>query len=589
MPGDSNMRLLGMDISPRRVERITQMKKTSGFRLILVSALLLVGSLSTAAQESRYFVALKQPTVGMASTQRSELQRNTESLMQFVQSSQFNGQMESHLARVNSLIIKTASAADLAALKASPAVEFIDREVFHKGPKPVAGFTATTQQYSPLRSFRSGLPTPWGIRAVRAMEAWNVSRSGLGARVLVLDTGIDKDHPSLAANFEAGRNFVSDNNSQVPYPFFDLGGHGTHVAGTVAASLDGSGFTGVAPQAKILMGRVCSEGCSNLAIAAGINWGVSQAVDVISMSLGGAFSTPAERRAIQAALSAGITVVAASGNGGTANVSYPAALAGVIAVGATDINNQKASFSQYGPELAVVAPGVDVMSTVPRGTGLESEVRIQVGQQAAQIVKSVTFQGSFAPAQPMINSLVPAGLGKPEDFAKVNVRGKYALVSRGEIMFAEKATNAVQAGAAGLIVYNNAPGLIRGSITSDGSTLPIPVFMVEQTVGETLLQVIASGREARASLVVVRTSYSSFDGTSMATPHVAGVIALIKATNKALTPAQVKQILMGTATPLGPNSNNELGAGLVNAQKAVEVALRAKAQQSRMPQFSQAQ
>lgn len=561
------------------------MKKTSGFSLMLVSALVLVGSLLQAAQDVRYLVALKQPSSTMASIQRVELQKNTERLMQFVQSSQFNGQMESHLERVNGLIIKTSSAQDLEAIKSNPAVEFIDKEVFHKAPKPIAGFVATPQQFSPLRNFRSGQSTPWGIRAVRAVEAWNMSRSGLGSRVLVLDTGIDKDHPSLAPNFEAGRDFVGDNNN-VPYPYFDLGGHGTHVAGTVAAALDGSGFTGVAPQAKILMGRVCASGCSNLAIASGINWGVSQSVDVISMSLGGAFSTPSERRAIQAALNAGITVIAASGNSGEGRVSYPAALTGVIAVGATDINNQKASFSQYGPELAIVAPGVDVISTVPQGTGLESEVRIQVGQQSAQIVKSVTFAGSFAPAQPMINSLVPAGLGKPEDFAKVNVRGKYALVQRGEIMFAEKATNAIQAGAAGVIVYNNAPGLIRGSITSDGSTLPIPVFMIEQNVGETLVQMISSGRQARASLVVVRTDYSSFDGTSMATPHVAGVIALVKAANKSLTPAQVKQILQATATPLGPNSNNELGAGLVNAQKAVEMALRAKAQQSRGPQFS---
>lgn len=552
---------------------------------MLVSALVLVGSLLQAAQDVRYLVALKQPSSTMASIQRVELQKNTERLMQFVQSSQFNGQMESHLERVNGLIIKTSSAQDLEAIKSNPAVEFIDKEVFHKAPKPIAGFVATPQQFSPLRNFRSGQSTPWGIRAVRAVEAWNMSRSGLGSRVLVLDTGIDKDHPSLAPNFEAGRDFVGDNNN-VPYPYFDLGGHGTHVAGTVAAALDGSGFTGVAPQAKILMGRVCASGCSNLAIASGINWGVSQSVDVISMSLGGAFSTPSERRAIQAALNAGITVIAASGNSGEGRVSYPAALTGVIAVGATDINNQKASFSQYGPELAIVAPGVDVISTVPQGTGLESEVRIQVGQQSAQIVKSVTFAGSFAPAQPMINSLVPAGLGKPEDFAKVNVRGKYALVQRGEIMFAEKATNAIQAGAAGVIVYNNAPGLIRGSITSDGSTLPIPVFMIEQNVGETLVQMISSGRQARASLVVVRTDYSSFDGTSMATPHVAGVIALVKAANKSLTPAQVKQILQATATPLGPNSNNELGAGLVNAQKAVEMALRAKAQQSRGPQFS---
>ena len=162
------------------------MKKTSGFSLMLVSAVLLVGSLLQAAQDARYLVALKQPTSTMASIQRVELQKNTERLMQFVQSSQFNGQMESHLDRVNSLIIKTSSAQDLAAIKSNPAVEFIDKEVFHKAPKPIAGFVATPQQFSPLRNFRSGQSTPWGIRAVRAVEAWNMSRSGLGSRVLVL-------------------------------------------------------------------------------------------------------------------------------------------------------------------------------------------------------------------------------------------------------------------------------------------------------------------------------------------------------------------------------------------------------------------
>ncbi|MFN9068572.1 MAG: PA domain-containing protein, partial [Bdellovibrionales bacterium] len=156
---------------------------------------------------------------------------------------------------------------------------------------------------------------------------------------------------------------------------------------------------------------------------------------------------------------------------GEAKVSYPAALPGVIAVGATDINNQKASFSQFGPELSIVAPGVDVISTVPQGTGLDPEVRLAVGGQNFQLVKSTTFQGSFAPVRPMINELVFAGLGRPEDFQKVDISGKFALVVRGEIKFAEKAVNAIRAGAAGLVVFNNAPGLIRGSLTEDESTL----------------------------------------------------------------------------------------------------------------------
>lgn len=563
-------------------KKITGLVKTLNSIAVLV---LFIGvAHAGAATTSRYFIAMKYPSASMTAPQKQALQKQTEQLVQHLQSAKFSGRLESQLNQIHGLVITSPSSDDLTQLKGHPAVEFVDREIFHKDPSPVVGtlFQPGTVPQA-RRMSDSGQGTPWGIRAVRAPEAWKASQAGLGARVLVLDTGIDKDHPSLAANFEAGQDFVNDQ-LQRPYPYFDLGGHGTHVAGTIAATLDNSGFTGVAPQAKVLMGRVCSKGCSNIAIASGINWGVQQKVDVISMSLGGAFSTPSERRAIQTALNTGIVVIAASGNSGESKVSYPAALPGVIAVGATDINNQKASFSQFGPELAIVAPGVDVVSSVPQGTGLDPEVRIAVGGQNFQLVKSTTFQGSFAPVRPMINELVPAALGRSEDFQRVDVRGRFALVQRGEIKFTDKAINALKAGAAGLVVYNNAPGLIRGALTDDDSVLKIPVFMVEQQVGDALVKMINQGKTARASLVVVQTNYSSFDGTSMATPHVAGVVALMKAANRALTPVQVKQIIMGTAMPLQPNGNNELGAGLINAQKAVEAAVRV---QNRMAQSRQ--
>ncbi len=174
---------------------------------------------------------------------------------------------------------------------------------------------------------------------------------------------------------------------------------------------------------------------------------------------------------------------------------------------------------------------------------------------------------------PAINVLVPAGLGKPEDFAKIDVKGKYALISRGEIKFAEKVANAIAAGADGAVIYNNAPGLIQGALTEDGSVLPIAVFMIEKTVGEEIVKKISSGKTVSATLQTIATDYSAFDGTSMATPHVAGVVALIKAANKSLTGSQVKEILKRTAQPLGPNNNNEYGSGLVNAEAAVNAAL----------------
>lgn len=478
-------------------------------------------------------------------------------------------QVEGQLDHLKSLVIR-ASEADVRVLSLLNDVALVEKEVFHPAPRPMRGNLGPGLGNSVTLP---GKQTPWGIMTVKAPAAWRDSKQGQGARVLVLDTGIDRDHPALKANLEAGKDFVGD--GQEPYDYADKVGHGTHVAGTVAGVLnEQTGFTGVAPSAKILMGRVCSEdGCSNISIAAGINWGIAQKVDIISMSLGGAWSTAAERTAVANADKAGIIVVAASGNNGTASVSFPAALPTVIAVGAIDNKLVKAPFSQWGPELAIVAPGVDVASAVPMGSGRESQVELTVGNGAPQLVASSAFAGGKNLTTPEENVLVFAGLGKPEDFQKIDVAGKFALVQRGEIKFAEKVQNAMAAKAAGVVIFNNAPGLIRGALTEDGSVLPIAVVMIEQTAGEQLKAMLEKGQSAKAKIATIATDYSNFDGTSMATPHVAGVLALMRAANKNLTPQQAKQIIQSTAQALTPNTNNEYGAGLINAEAAVQKAL----------------
>jgi subtilisin family serine protease len=290
------------------------------------------------------------------------------------------------------------------------------------------------------------------------------------------------------------------------------------------------------------------------------------------MSLGGAMSTPAEKDAIEKADRAGLTVIAATGNDGSNKVSFPAALPTVIAVGAVDEHSQKAAFSQFGPELDVVAPGVNVMSTVPLGTGREASVTLMIDGTAEQ-VNSATFQGAREVLDGETNVLVDVGFGKATEFSGKNVKGKFALVSRGEIPFSEKVKNAIAAGARGVVVYNNAPGLVQGALTADGSTLPVAVFMIEKEVGQRIVQQIQNGTVVKAQLKTMATDYSSFQGTSMATPHVAGVVALMKGANKSLTGSQVKDILTKTAVPLGPNTNNELGAGLVDAEAAVKASI----------------
>ena len=534
------------------------------------------------ASEQRVLVKFKDPQLfrSLVQIQNSQNNKNTLSAVNTVEMQARRMQMvfpqvsmryENSLKNVQSVVVNLKSTADLEKLRANPNVAFVDVEVFHPAPKPMLGAI-----YSPVMDggspFVPSKGTPWGILTVKAIDAWKIGNRGANARVMVLDTGIDKDHPSIKNNFEEGKSFVvnqinNENN------FSDSIGHGTHVSATIAGVLDASGFTGVAPEAKILMSKVCAEGgCSNIAIAKAIDWAIQKKVDIISMSLGGQWSTPSERDAISHAYKAGITLVAATGNDGVSQVSYPAALSEVIAVGATDINNQRAQFSQYGPELAIMGPGVNVVSAVPMGSGRTSKVMMSLGDNQMTEVISAPFQGTGTTTQAMEREVVYVGLGRVQDFGSVNVEGKFALIQRGEIKFGEKAMNAFRAKAAGVIIFNNAPGLSRGTLTEDGSQLSIPVFGIEQSIGENVRDALSRGGVVKSRVIMEATNYAAFDGTSMATPHVSGVIALMKSVNKSLTPAQVKAIIQKTAVKVDSNPNNQYGAGIVNALEAVKEA-----------------
>lgn len=479
-------------------------------------------------------------------------------------------QVESQLSAVQMIVVKINGPEDLQDLQRNPNVAFVDEEVFLPAPRPVNGFVQMSTKQANARAMPQ--QTPWGIKAVKAKESWAVSRKGAGVRVMVLDSGIDRDHPAVKANLEKAKDFVGDGNG--PYDYADSIGHGTHVVGTIAAIEDAAGFTGVAPQAKILMGRVCSiNGCSTISIAQGLNWAVQEKADIISMSLGGGMSPPSVRAALTKAESQGVTVVAASGNDGSGIVGYPAALSSVIAVGAIGEDMKRAPFSQYGPELDVVAPGVSVISTVPLGSGRESVVSTNVNN-AFVAINSAVVQGGEEFMGQMEGEIVYAGLGSPEEIAKVNLKGKVALMSRGTILFVDKVINAMRAGAKAIVIHNNEPGLIRGAIQPP-EPVRVPVFMIEQQAGLDVKQALDRQQKISLKVQVEATDYASFDGTSMATPHVTGVVALMKATNRGLTPAQIRALLKKTAQPLAPSLTNETGAGLVDAAAAVSAAVAA--------------
>ncbi len=561
----------------------TAMKSSS----LIMIALGLVLSIATSSAQAEMKAAKNRYLVIYKSEQGH---RAMESFMQLEANSGYG--LTSSLKYINGMVIQTPNQRVIDQLRNHPEVAIIEAEFFTPSPKPMNGFqiSKTNIKFRPVLNepvdvnplapnpstpvFQAGEKTPWGILAVKATEAWALSDAGSHARVLVLDTGIDATHPALAANFEKGQNFFESDTGPNPTDYLDKEGHGTHCSGTIAGVYNtATGFTGVAPKAKLLMGRVCGDlGCSNIAVAQGINWGVAQKVDVISMSLGGPQTSPAERMAVANAEKGGVVVVAASGNDGTQKVSYPAALPSVVAVGAVDSTLTKTSFSQWGPELAVTAPGASVLSSIPQGSGRDSIVDLVTSAGKIR-VKSAAFGGAKAIPVAKLAELVPAGLGEPTDFTSVNVSGKFALISRGKIPFSDKVANAMKAGAVGVVIYNNTTGLMQGSLTQDGSQLDVAVVMIEQTEGQKLIDIITKGEKASAEISTVPSDYALFDGTSMATPHVAGVVALIKSANKKLTPAQVRMILKSTAlAPVGPNDTNQYGAGIVQADAAVKAA-----------------
>lgn len=212
----------------------------------------------------------------------------------------------------------------------------------------------------------------WGVDDIDAEVVWGGSEdatdvvegnvAGEGCKIVIIDTGIDYTHPDLDDNYMGGYDFV-DNDADPK----DGNGHGTHCAGIVAAEDNGIGIIGVAPKAELYSVRALNDwGQGDISdIVAGIDWAIDNGMDVISMSLGASSGDTSLEEACNRAYNAGIVVVAASGNDGKEAISYPAKYSSVIAVGATDSSRNIASFSNYGAELEVVAPGVDVYSTMP--------------------------------------------------------------------------------------------------------------------------------------------------------------------------------------------------------------------------------
>ncbi len=433
--------------------------------------------------------------------------------------------------------------------------------------------------------------TPYGVTMVNAPSVWPVTRgkslsNGPAVHVAIIDTGIDYKNPELATVFKEGFNFVARTADPL-----DDNGHGSHVAGTIAALNDTNGVIGIAADVDVYSLKVlngCGSGRTSDIIQA-VDWVIQKKKSiggnwVVNLSLGADDASTPEQAEFQAASDAGVLVFAASGNsydGTSLELAYPAGYPTVTSVGAIDSSGTVASFSQRGPGLKLVAPGVDVLSTFLTGlVSADDGRKISANFAAGTLTAGDSACLSRGPATA---KFVSCGVGNTSDIP-TTVSGKIALIERagldptGTVLtFLQKARNALAKGAIGVVIYNNAnnanpfvtPGFTDLKST-DVPTLP-PTALIQRTDGLALLATPNATVTMRFDQQGSIEQFALLRGTSMACPHAVGAAALVWAVSPNSTATQVVTALEQTAKDLGDSGvDNTYGYGLVDAYAAAK-------------------
>jgi len=236
----------------------------------------------------------------------------------------------------------------------------------------------------------------WGsqyaLTAIHAPQGWDLSTGSSAVTIAIVDSGVDLGHIDLADKIVGGYDFV--NNDSVPQDDY---GHGTHVAGIAAASgNNGAGIAGVSWGARIMPVKVldATGGGSFATVAEGIVWAADHGAQIINLSLGAPSVSFVLQSAVEYASNRGVLLIAASGNNGSTPVYCPACYPQVMAVGATNSSNQVASFSSYGPELEIAAPGQSIFSLAPGGYSTKSGTSMAAAHVSGLAAILFSFAGN---------------------------------------------------------------------------------------------------------------------------------------------------------------------------------------------------
>jgi serine protease len=398
---------------------------------------------------------------------------------------------------------------------------------------------------------------PYGIGKVQADLVADTAAGN--TTVCIIDSGLDRNHEDLVGN-KLGGEYDSGTGNW----YTDESSHGTHVAGTIAAVNNGVGVVGVLPGKTVNLWIVKVFGADGWAYSSSLVAALDKCVQkktagtnlVINMSLGGSVKSRFEETSFASAYAnQNVLSIAAAGNDGTSRNSYPASYSSVISVAAVDSQNVRASFSQYNSQVELAAPGVAVLSSVPTGS---------------MSTASVTA-GTLAPAaEPMDGSprasvsnrgIVNCGIG---DRACAGASGKICLIQRGTVSFADKVLNCQNSGGLAAIIYNNEAGALNGTLGGIATT--IPSVGISAADGAAILAQLTTATTGSVAVTASAYNYAYFDGTSMASPHVAGVAALVWSQKPTCTNAQIRAALGAYALDIAPAGRDAYtGFGLVQA------------------------